>query len=175
MYRRLRQDFGRFRGAYAADAARKNDRMIAREIARVRGNRVRVTERLDYDSLGRILIDAEQVDTADIHDDTWDTFQNADLVLKVRERNRANTEFYIAVEASYTGNGDDFKRAVGHAKMIERVKGVDAYAVVAGARVGQDIESFIRLHPEGFVRMKDADAALWYQIETTDMEPPDPC
>ena len=51
MYGRQHNGFSNFRGAYAENAARKNDRMIARRIARARGHRVRLTERISYEEL----------------------------------------------------------------------------------------------------------------------------
>ena len=56
--------------------------------------------------------------------------------------------------------------------MIERVKGIAAYGVVAGTRIGRDMPSELLLHdPVTFVEEKDHDTALWHQIRREVMDP----
>ena len=174
MYRRQHDDFSNFRGAYAENAARKNDRMIARRIARARGHRVRLTERLSYEELSALLIVAENLDTSGIDEFSWDTFPNADVALKVTERNRAETQFYIVVEASYTGEMYDLKRATDHAKLLRRTTGIEAYAIVAGIRLNEDIQNAVWYDAEDFVSAKDEDTALWYKLPKAAMDPLEP-
>ena len=171
MYRRQHDDFSTFRGAYAENAARKNDRMIARRIARSRGHRVRLTERLSYEELSSLLIVAENLDTSGIDEFSWDTFPNADVALKVTERNRAETQFYIVVEASYTGEMYDLKRATDHAKLLRRTTGIEAYAIVAGIRLNKDIQNVVWFDAEDFVKAQNEDAALWYKLPKAAMDP----
>ena len=174
MYRRQHDDFSNFRGAYAENAARKNDRMIARRIARARGHRVRLTERISYEELSALLIVAENLDTSSIDEFSWDTFPNADVTLRVTERNRAETQFYIVVEASYTGEMYDLKRATDHAKLLRRTTGIEAYAIVAGIRLNEDIQDAVWYDAAEFVEAKNENAALWYQLPKAAMDPLEP-
>lgn len=171
MYRRQHDDFSNFRGAYAENAARKNDRMIARRIARARGHRVRLTERVSYEELNALLIVAENLDTSGIDESSWDTFPNADVALRVTERNRAETQFYIVGEASYTGEMYDLKRATDHAKLLQRTTGIEAYAIVAGVRLNEDIQNAVWFDAEDFVKAQNEDAALWYKLPKAAMDP----
>lgn len=174
MYRRQHDDFSNFRGAYAENAARKNDRMIARRIARARGHRVRLTERLSYEELNSLLLVAENLDTSGIDDFSWDTFPNADVALRVTERNRAETQFYVVVEASYTGEMYDLKRATDHANLLRITTGLDAYAVVAGVRLDERLQNAVWFDAEDFVKAANGDAALWYKLPKAAMDPLEP-
>ena len=174
MFRRQHDDFSNFRGAYAENAARKNDRMIARRIARARGHRVRLTERISYEELSALLLVAENLDTPGIYESSWDTFPNADVALRVTERNRAETQFYIVVEASYTAEMYDLKRATDHAKLLRRTTGIEAYAIVAGVRLNEDIQSVVWFDAEDFVKAQDEDDALWYKLPKAEMDPLEP-
>lgn len=174
MFRRQHDDFSNFRGAYAENAARKNDRMIARRIARARGHRVRLTERVSYEELNALLIVAENLDTSDIDEFSWDTFPNADVALKVTERNRAETQFYIVVEASYTGEMYDLKRATDHAKLLRVTTGLEAYAIVAGVRLDERLQSAVWFDAEDFVKAANGDSALWYKLPKAEMDPLEP-
>ena len=174
MFRRQHNDFANFRGAYAENAARKNDRMIARRIARARGHRVRLTERISYEELSALLLVAENLDTSSIYESSWDTFPNADVALRVTERNRAETQFYIVVEASYTAEMYDLKRATDHAKLLRRTTGIEAYAIVAGVRLNDDIQSVVWFDAEDFVKAQDEDDALWYKLPKAEMDPLEP-
>ena len=171
MYRRQHDDFRNFRGAYAENAARKYDRLIARRIASARGHRVRLTERISYEERSDLLLVAENLDTSGIDESSWDTFPNADVILRVTERNRAETQFYIVVEASYTGARYDFKRTTDHAKLLRITTGLEAYAIVAGVRLNQDILNVLSFDAEDFVKTKNEDAALWYKLPEATMDP----
>ena len=174
MFRRQHNDFSGFRGAYAENAARKNDRMIARRIARARGHRVRLTERLSYEELSSLLIVAEDFDTSRIDEFSWDTFPNADVALRVTERNRAETQFYVVVEASYTGEMYDLKRATDYAKLLRITTGVETYAIVAGVRLDERLQNAVWFDAEDFVKAKNDDAALWYKLPKAAMDPLEP-
>ena len=174
MYRRQHDDFSNFRGAYAENAARKNDRMIARRIARARGHRVRLTERVSYEELSDLLLVAENLDTSGIDESSWDTFPNADVALRVTERNRAETQFYMVVEASYTGEMYDLKRATDHAKLLRLTTGMESYAIVAGVRLDEGIQNAVWFDAEDFVKTANEDAALWYKLPKAAMDPLEP-
>ena len=146
MYAQQHDDYHRFRGAYAENAARKDDGVIASKIARARGNRVLITERLEHKDLSAIFVDAVQRDLLDdIDDESQERFQNCDVALLVTERGRAQSQFYLVIEASHTAHENDLIRSANHAKVIERVKGITAYAVVASARIGNDMPEYLRV------------------------------
>jgi len=173
MYSRQHDDYERFRGSYSENAARKDDGVIASRIARSRGNRVLATERLSHNDLTAIFREAVDRDLLDgIDDESQERFANADDALLVTERGRAGTQFYLVIEASHTAQHDDLSRVANHAKVIERVKGVPAYGVVAGTRIGQDMRNELLFHdPVTFVQEKDPDTALWHQLRREVMDP----
>ena len=107
----------------------------------------------------------------DIDDESQDRFANADDAALVTERGRARSQFYIVIEASHTAHKDDLTRVANHAKVIERVKGIPAYGVVAGVRIGQDVPMRLLLDAATLVKAKNPNAALWYLLEERDMDP----
>ena len=173
LYSRQHDDYERFRGSYSENAARKDDGVIASRIARSRGNRVLATERLSHNDLTSIFREAVDRDLLDgIDDESQERFANADDALLVTERGRAGTQFYLVIEASHTAHHDDLSRVANHAKVIERVKGIQAYGVVAGTRIGQDMRNDLLFHdPVTFVQEKDPDTALWHQLRREVMDP----
>ncbi len=173
MYSRQHDDYERFRGSYSENAARKDDGVIASKIARSRGNRVLATERLSHNDLTAIFREAVDRDLLDgIDDESQERFANADDALLVTERGRAGTQFYLVIEASHTAHHGDLSRVANHAKVIERVKGIPAYGVVAGTRIGQDMRNDLLFHdPVTFVQEKDPDTALWHQLRREVMDP----
>ena len=173
MYSRQHDDYERFRGSYSENSARKDDGVIAAKIARARGSRVLITERLSREDMTAIFKEAVERDLLDgIDDESQERFANADDALLVTERGRAATQFYMVIEASHTANRNDLSRAANHAKVIERVKGIPAYGVVAGTRIGQNMPNDLLLHdPVTFVQEKDPDFALWHQLRREVMDP----
>ena len=173
MYSQQHDDYERFRGSYAENSARKDDGVIASRIARARGNRVLITERLSREDLTAIFKEAVERNLLDgIGEESQERFANADDALLVTERGRASTQFYMVIEASHTAHQSDLGRVANHAKVIERVKGVPAYGVVAGTRIGRNMPNDILLHdPVTFVQEKDPDTALWHQIRREVMDP----
>ena len=82
-------------------------------------------------------------DTHDISDGDLDSFRDADMVL--RAKGPDGSACYVAVEASYTVNGRDTRRAIRNAQFMTRFTGLRAYAVVAGLRrddrIGDAVDS----------------------------------
>ena len=82
-------------------------------------------------------------DTDDISDGDLDSFRDADMVL--RANGPDGSACYVAVEASYTVNGRDTRRAIRNAQFLTRFTGLRAYAVVAGLRrddrIGDAVDS----------------------------------
>ena len=172
MYSQQHRDYHRFRGAFAENSARKDSGAIASKIARERGNRVMRIKRLTLDEMYDIFGEAVERDLLDgIDDESQDRFAYADDALLVIERGRAGSQFYIVIESSYTAHEEDLTRVANHAKVIERVKGVPAYGVVAGVRVGQDMPMELLLDPATLVRAKNPDAALWFLLGERFMDP----
>ena len=177
MYRRQHKDMGRFRGNYAISAARNSDGEIAGLFARLRGmGRILQVRRLDRDELDAMLSDnLDTVEALGLRNRVGLTFPRADIIAEITDRRNPSPGFYIAVEASYTGDAEDFLRATEHAKILRSATGQDAYAVVAGVRMGPSLEGQVLDDIEEFVAGNDEDTAFWYQIEEDELEPPDPC
>ena len=108
------------------------------------------------------LVDmAESADTAGMFDspqsrrDNLRSFRRADLIMEAKDPKDPNGETcYVAVEASYTINGRDTRRAMRNAAYLERFTQKRAYGVVVGVhmddRVQEDVES---------------GRVFWYEIE----------
>ena len=179
LYSEQNRSLDRFRGAYAMEGTRRYRRIIARTIARARGNRLSATVVLDDDELNLISSNAEDMDMSDIYGDTpmetlLGNLDTADLVLKVTENNRNRTEFYVAIEASYTVEDRDIAKSTSNAKLIARATGKDAYAVVAGASVRSEIRGTVIMDEFDFVKADDPNAAFWHEVELRDMQPDAP-
>ena len=175
MYRQQHEDFGRFRGSYAADAARRNRGEIALIFARLRGMRNLRVRALDSDERSDMLDEHYDAVTAlNLRDRAWQTFDVPDLIAEVTARRSSTPGFYIAIEASYTGDMEDLLRATDHAKILRSATGLDAYPIVAGVRIGPSIRDKVFEDVTHFIRINDEDTALWYQISEAHMEPPDP-
>ena len=160
---RQQTDFANIRGTYAENEARRNDRPIAATIAHARGNRVRLTERLGHDELGSIFGEAVNRDLlSGVTEDSEDTFQNPDLALRVHERNREQSSFYILAQASYTGQLNDYTRCRDHATIMKRVSGLEAYGVAVGVRIGRNMPDDLLFDANALVSA--GEGVLWYQL-----------
>ena len=175
LFRRQHDDLGRFRGNYAADAARKNDLEIAQLFAGAHGLRRIRRRRLTADELSNMLDqNYEELGDLRLRERAWLTFENADFVAEITERSGAGQGFYIAVEASFTGSTEDVRRASDHARILRRATGQDAYAVVAAVRAVPNIESSLFEDVAEFIEAKNENAALWYRLDEDEIEPRDP-
>ncbi len=175
MYRQQHEDFGRFRGSYAADAARRNRGEIALIFARLRGMRNLRVRALDSDERSDMLDEHYDAVTAlNLRDRAWQTFDVPDLIAEVTARRSSTPGFFIVVEASYTGDMEDLLRATDHAKILRSATGLDAYPIVAGVRIGPSIRDKVFEDVTHFIRINDEDTALWYQISEAHMELTDP-
>ena len=178
MYRRQHDDMARFRGNYAADAARQNAGDMAMLFARSLGLERRVEVRpMVGNELGQMLRrNYAALDALNLRDRAWITFQFPDIIVEATElRNGAAPHFCLAIEASYTGGSEDLLRATDHAKILRAATGLEAYAVVASVRVGPSIENIVFHDIDDFIRANDQDTALLYQLEERELEPLDPC
>ena len=175
MFRQQHEDFGRFRGSYAADAARRHRGEIAGIFARMRGMRYLRIRELGSDERSNMLDEHyDAVSALNLRERAWLTFDVPDMTAEVTARRSSAPGFYIAVEASYTGDTEDLRRATDHAKILRAATGKDAYAVVAGVRIGPKIRDKVYHDITDFLYVNDEDAALWYQLTEAHFEPFDP-
>ena len=174
MYRRQHDDLGRFRGNYAADAARKNDLNIARLFGRHRGLSRIAARPLSTDELEDMLAaNATALDDLELDDGAWDSFQRPDRIVGVFRLGGIHPQFYIAIEASYTVDDHDVKRAADNAKILRCATGLRAYAAVAGVRISTRLTSAVIEDVSEYLDSDNEDAALWYALAEERMEPPD--
>ena len=176
MFRRQHDDFARFRGNYAIDAARRNSYQIARPFFRQKGMRRVEFSTLDSTVLNDMLSENyEALDALNFSDDTLNSFPEADLVISVTDRMDSTQRFYIAVEASFTGHNHDVRRATDRARILRCATGLGAYAVVAAVRLDQHIDRVRILDGiEEYLKADDEETALWYPLPESDLEPQEP-
>ena len=87
-----------------------------------------------------------------------DSFRHADMVMYGRGAN--GHPCYIAVEASFTVNANDVRRAARNSGYLQKYTGIQSHAVVAGADVLPDAQALIH----------QGDAQL-YRIRPGDLQP----
>ena len=175
LYRRQHQDLGRFRGSYAIDAARRNAYEIAKTFAARHGMRRLNVRRLTQAQRDIILEEHyEAVDALHLPESVWETFLAGDIVAKVGGRRSAAPPFFIAVEASYTGDPDDVRRAADHAAILRGTSDLEAYAIVASVRLHPEAEG-MTCRTADELASANGSVALWFPLEERHLEPPDPC
>ena len=175
MYRQQHEDFGRFRGSYAIDAARRNSWEVARTFAQVHHLRKLNIRRLRGAELSDFLDENyDAIDALQIRERSWETFQAADFIAEITGRKIDHPGFYIAMEASYTGDMEDIRRATDHAKMLRSSTGKDVYAVVAAVRLAPGLDSRLFSNSERFIERNDQNTAYWFRLTEARMEPLDP-
>lgn len=172
-------DLHRFRGNYASFAANKDDILIAGAFGDLRGMRSIDARRLSGTELSDLLrYNPDAVSELGLRKRVERTFLRPDLIAEVTELygdDDREPKFYIAVEASYTANEEDLLRATDHAKILRHVTGLDAYPVIASVRLDSALDGRVFHDVAQFVVSGDADAVVWYELATEDMEPLDPC
>ena len=179
MYRQQHEDFGRFRGNYASHAARNSSVDMANLFASRYGARRPIPWPLSGNEAMLELRcgNLAELEALHIRERAWRTIMKPDVIARVTDfyDNTDKPLFYIAAEASYTGDLEDLRRATDHAKMLRTGTGLDAYAVVAGVRKGPSIEGLVFDDVEQYLAANNEEAALWYQLEESELEPSDPC
>ena len=174
MYRREHEDLGRFRGAYAIDATRRNAGDIALLFSRSRSHGFRRVSMIDFtqaDINDFLASNYDEIDALGLRERAWNTFLKGDIIARVTEVMGDSPGFYLAVEASYAVDSEDAQRAIEHAKMLRCAGDMAAYAVVAGVRRTDSIERLLYKDVEDFIRARDEDSALWFQLDLKDFEP----
>ena len=102
-------------------------------------------------------------------------FPATDLALRVTEMEGGpGLEFYVVVEASYTGTSDDSERAAVRAPMLGAITGCKAYAVVAAVKPNRGLGSRVIRDAGEYATSGDGSAAFWYQITDKELEPAPP-
>ena len=121
------------------------------------------------------------VESLQLRDRAWRTFLAPDLIAEVRALGSApdsEPEFYIAVEASYTGEKEDLDRATDHAKIVSAVTGLRAYPVVVSVELDDqmDAQTRSRLYEdiERFFEANDDNSAFLYGLDSADLRPEEP-
>ena len=144
----LRDDMGILKGAHARNVAVEDAASIARTLG------LRRTHTLSRDELWDLT---EAADTTAIPPNELRSFRQADLILAATDQ--AGAPCYLAVEISFTANGRDTTRARRNAEFLTRFTGKPAYAVIAGLRCDDRIQSDI-----------EAGAVVWHQLDPADLE-----
>ncbi len=96
-------------------------------------------------------------DTSDIRSGDLISFQRADLIMEATDD--YGELHYIAVEASFTADERDTRRAIRNAGYLTRFTGRPARAVVSATRIDQRIRSVL-----------DSNRVIWYQLEDDDSD-----
>ena len=145
---RMQDDLGWIKGRIVYDIVRNDAGLISREMGF---------------ELEKILVRADLMeltrgqDTSDLLRGTLQSFHRADLVMQVADEEGGQQ--YIAVEASFTVNGRDSRRALRNAELLTRFTGLPASGAVAGVRYDWELKDQI-----GFERL------YWYEIPSEDLE-----
>ena len=161
-----------YRGTYAVEAAREDEREVASLFAYKHGLRVIKTCQVPDDVLENWLADNfAMVESLNLRDRAWRTFPGADLVLEVRDLQASldtTPAYYVALEASYTVGKEDILKSTDHARIIRAVTGVDTYAAVSGLYMADemDAETLGRVHTEAepFIEADDPEAVFWHRL-----------
>lgn len=145
---RLQDDVGWLKGRIIYDIVRDDDALIADEMG------FRLEQTLARADLRRL---SELHDVSDLSRGEMLSFHRADLVMKVADN--AGNPHYIAVEASFTVNGRDSRRALRNAELLTRFTGLPAMAAVAGVRYDRDLKDQV-----------ESEQLHWYEIPSEDLE-----
>ena len=141
--RRVQDDIGDFRDMMASNAVLKNATAIAYSLG------LRRTRNLSQDDLLDLM---EGQDISDIPRNEWNSFLIADLIMEAT--GDAQT-YYVAVEASYTADERDTRRAIRNAGYMTRFTGLPAHAVIVAARTDRRIDELVESGQVHLYRMPE--------------------
>lgn len=171
-----------FRGTYAQREGTASSLEIAGlfadwlKIRRIKTNPVSRRTLLAWLESNMVVVESLQ-----LRNRAWRTFLAPDLIAEVHALGSApdsTPEFYIAVEASYTGEKEDIQRATDHAKIVRAVTGLPAYPVVVSVELDDqmDAQTQSRLYEdiEKFFEANDENSAFWYGLDSADLRPEEP-
>lgn len=129
---RIESDIGEFRDATAINSALKNSAAIAASLGLNR------TREISQDEL---IAMARDHDTTDIARNDLQSFYLADLIVQATD-DQAETH-YVAVEASFTADARDTRRAIRNADYLTRFTGCLAQAMIVARRTDWEIDEQI--------------------------------
>ena len=162
-----------FRDKDALAAATKYKAKIAMHFARQRNMRQISCDVLSSEELDDLLDNcADEQALSEFTDDELNYFPEVDLAFGVMGRREREPEFYIVVEASYTGSANDVALAVVRAKILGAITGLDTYAVVASVHLGEGTEGRVVGNAKEFLASADGNIAFWYEIVEEEVWPP---
>ena len=102
-------------------------------------------------------------------------FPATDLALRVTEMEGGpGLEFYVVVEASYTGTSDDIERAAVRARMLGAITGCKAYAVVTSVHLNPAIAARVTEDAEKYLASGGDNIAFWYRTDEEVLQPVSP-
>ena len=145
----LMDDIGLVKGGHARNETIRNASLIA--------------HRLGYQLISELrqeaLIGFAELAKADgVLGNKAESFAKADLVMIAQDANKQPG--YIAVEVSFTIDGNDVRRAVRNADYLRKYTGIQAHPAVAGVDILPDAK-----------RQVDAGKVHWYEIPKRDIQP----
>ena len=95
---------------------------------------------------------------ADAADGDLQSFYRADLIASALDQD--DSEAYLAVEASFTADVRDTRRAIRNANLLTELTGRPAHAVIAARHIDNDIREEIQ-----------SGAVHWYELGEHDFTP----
>ena len=146
---RITDDLGILKGHAAGRIAREMSDDIAEHLG------YEITQQLNGNDLRAML---RRSTPYDIPVSVRRSFYVADLVAKVEDQD--GNELFMAVEASYTADERDTRRAVRNAGLISRFTGLTAVPVVASLENDHAVQQLV-----------DDGQVQWFQFQTQDLQP----
>ena len=177
-----------FRGSYAIYATERNPFGIMEPFARRNGIRRARYQLLNGDQLqemvdrhGKVLDklveEQAQADVPEgfaVTDNEIGSFRQADLVIEVSRRSpeRSPVEFYVLVEASYTGSFNDVRRACVRAKILRGITGKAVYPVTAAVALGDRLDPRLTTtNVADLISNDNEHVAFWYELKDEPLQP----
>ncbi len=145
----LMDDIGLVKGGHARNETIRNASLIAHRLGYQLISELRQEALIGFGELAK----ADGVPGNDA-----ESFAKADLVMIAQDANKQPG--YIAVEVSFTINGNDVRRAVRNADYLRKYTGIQAHPAVAGVDILPDAK-----------RQVDAGKVHWYEIPIRDIQP----
>ena len=146
---RMENDIEILKGFHASDVTRVLASIIAREMGFRRAVEVSREDLADMTTYG---------DTSDLSMGDLSSFMRADLVMTVTDEN--GEKWYIAVEASFTVDERDTRRALRNAGLLTRFTGAPARAAVSGQALDRRVMEVI-----------ESGEVFWFQLDPESMLP----
>ena len=140
---RIRDDIGTLRGEHARTITLREIDLLAFDMG------VTITKIL---TLGEIASLARSSDTTGIPPNELSSFIRADIIAEATDS--SDRPCYIAIEASFTINGRDTRRAMRNAEYMTRFIGEPAYAVVSGVHIDDRVAG-----------LTQSSQVIWHQLE----------